>query len=201
MKIILFISLLLFVNSCSSNKSVYWCGDHPCINKKEKEAYFKKTMIVEIKNIKNNKKNNYSDIEKIIEQAKLNEKKRIQDEKKIAKIEKIEEKRRNKEEKRLAKLSRLEEKKRLKEEKRLEKLLKKEERKNAKIEKEIEKKIIKDEKKQIIKKTKSDTKKDEVFKNSLKSINNNVNKFNELVENITNRNKSRPYPDINDIPE
>ena len=27
--------------SCSANKGVYWCGDHSCINKKEKEAYFK----------------------------------------------------------------------------------------------------------------------------------------------------------------
>ena len=56
MKIIFFIFLLLLLINCSNTKSVYWCGDHPCINKKEKEAYFKKTMIVEVKNIKNNKK-------------------------------------------------------------------------------------------------------------------------------------------------
>ena len=57
--------MLTFIFSCSSNKGVYWCGDHPCINKDEKEAYFKKNMIVEVKdyNKKNIKKD--SEIEKI----------------------------------------------------------------------------------------------------------------------------------------
>ena len=50
--------------SCTSGKTVYWCGDHPCINNKEKEAYFKKTMIVEVKeidnsNLKNNSENQF----------------------------------------------------------------------------------------------------------------------------------------------
>ena len=45
--ILLIFSLLLF--SCSNGKRVYWCGDHACINNKEKESYFKKTMVVEIK--------------------------------------------------------------------------------------------------------------------------------------------------------
>jgi len=53
MKNLFFIFILFMVVACSNNKSVYWCGDHPCINKKEKEAYFKKTMIVEIKDLKN----------------------------------------------------------------------------------------------------------------------------------------------------
>ena len=52
MKNLFFIFILFMVVACNNNKSVYWCGDHPCINKKEKEAYFKKTMIVEIKNLK-----------------------------------------------------------------------------------------------------------------------------------------------------
>ena len=43
--ILLFFAFLFF--GCSKNTSVYWCGDHACINNKEKEAYFKKTMIVE----------------------------------------------------------------------------------------------------------------------------------------------------------
>ena len=53
--ILLIFSLLLF--ACSNVKKVYWCGDHACINNKEKEAYFKKTMIVEIRELsKQNKK-------------------------------------------------------------------------------------------------------------------------------------------------
>ena len=44
------ILIFIFMISCTNNKGVYWCGDHPCINKEEKEAYFKKTMIVEVKN-------------------------------------------------------------------------------------------------------------------------------------------------------
>ena len=50
MKKFFFLIVFFFVLSCSTNKGVYWCGDHPCINKKEKEAYFEKTMIVEVKN-------------------------------------------------------------------------------------------------------------------------------------------------------
>ena len=60
MKLIIFLlmSFIFFGCASTSNKGVYWCGDHPCINKKEKEAYFKETMIVEVKKIdKTNKKN------------------------------------------------------------------------------------------------------------------------------------------------
>ena len=37
--------IFAIIVGCSSSKGVYWCGDHPCINKKEREAYFKKNMI------------------------------------------------------------------------------------------------------------------------------------------------------------
>ena len=46
--------------SCANDKSVYWCGDDPCINKKEREAYFKKTMVIEVKKVKNKKKDKSS---------------------------------------------------------------------------------------------------------------------------------------------
>ena len=53
--VLLFIILL----SCTNKKEVYWCGDHACINNKEKKAYFKKTMIVEVRKFsKQNKKIN-----------------------------------------------------------------------------------------------------------------------------------------------
>ena len=78
--------------SCTNNKGVYWCGDHPCINKEEKEAYFKKTMIVEVKNYNKDKNKNDSEIERLMNQAKLDEKKRINNENQIKIITKNEEK-------------------------------------------------------------------------------------------------------------
>ena len=65
MKNLFFLFILFIIISCSPNRGVYWCGDHPCINKKEKEAYFKKTMIVEVKSAKNKNYKNISEIEKI----------------------------------------------------------------------------------------------------------------------------------------
>ena len=47
MKKNIYFIFIIFIISCSPNKGVYWCGDHACANNKEKEAYFKKTMIVE----------------------------------------------------------------------------------------------------------------------------------------------------------
>ena len=117
-KITLFLCIF-FIFGCQSQKKVYWCGDHPCINKKEKKAYFKKNMVVEVRKIGKNYKRNDSEMETIIAQAKLMEKKRIKDEKDFAKQERLEEKRRIKEEKGLAEQVRLEEKRRIKEEKEL----------------------------------------------------------------------------------
>ena len=132
----LFLLLIAFLLiSCSNKNLVYWCGDHPCINKKEKESYFKKTMIVEIKDISKSKKNN-SEIEKITQQARLNEKKRIKEEKYLAKQERVELKKKIKKEKYLAKQELLDEKKRIKNEKKM-----------AKQELLNEKKRIKNEKK------------------------------------------------------
>ena len=52
MKLILYLSCVVLIYSCSTQKGVYWCGDHPCINKKERESYFKNNMIVEFKELK-----------------------------------------------------------------------------------------------------------------------------------------------------
>ena len=77
MKNLYIIFIFLIISNCSSNKGVYWCGDHACVNKKEKEAYFKKNMIVEIKNLDGDNYKKNSEYEKIIKQAKLNEENRI----------------------------------------------------------------------------------------------------------------------------
>ena len=117
MKICLLLFIFLMFISCNNNKSVFWCGDHPCINKKEKQAYFKKTMIVEKKNLKSNSYEDKTEIEKLSQQALLDEKDSTKDERALRKIAKLEEKKRIKEEKRLNKQAKLEEKKRIKDDK------------------------------------------------------------------------------------
>ena len=178
-----FFYLIIFfvLIGCSNNKVVYWCGDHPCINKKEKEAYFKKTMIVEVKNLKMKDKKNNSELEKIMRQAKINEKKRINSERDLAKQAKLDEKRRIKEEKRLTKQAKLDEKRRIKEEKDLENRIKKD-----------EDKLIKKQKNKQDPKVKLETK--------IRTPENNSGQFSDLVEKIIERNSFKPFPDINDIP-
>jgi len=194
-----FVSLiLLFITNCSNNKGLYWCGDHPCINKKEKEAYFKKTLTVEVKKLgkKNSEKN--LEIEKIIQQAQENEKKRIKKEKKLVKQSKFDEKIKIKKENELLKNAKLEEKESIKKEKKLAKLAKKNKRKRIKEEEVLEKKIKHDEKDAIKKEKKpkeSNVEVGSIFGNfSIKT-----DKFKELLEKIVKKNSLRPYPEINDI--
>ena len=182
MKKFLYILVIFVLSGCADNK-VYWCGDHPCINDKERAAYFKKTLIVEIKNLKKKDIEKNSDMEKILEQAKKNEKKRIITEKELAKKEKKAEKKRLKEEKKSIKQARLNEKKRLKEEKKLKKESSKKSKKN------INKR---EEKKQVV------SKKDISISNSGASL--DLNEFSQLVQKILNKNEKKPYPDINKIP-
>ena len=161
--------------SCNNNKSVYWCGDHPCINKKEKEAYFKKTMIVEIKDLKNKNYKSSTEYERIMQQAQLDEKKRIKGKKDLAKQAKLEEKRRIREEKDLVKQIKLEDKKRIKEEKELSRS-----------------KIVKNETKHLKKNVETTT--------SFANTKIELGKFTEIVEKITKKNSLKPFPDIDDIP-
>ena len=42
MKKYIYFIFLIFIISCSSNKGVYWCGDHACANNKEKRLILKK---------------------------------------------------------------------------------------------------------------------------------------------------------------
>ena len=175
MKNYLFLCIFFLIFSCANNKSVYWCGDHPCINNKEKEAYFKKTMIVEVRELKKESNKDISEFEKLLKQAQVDEKKRIMSEKGLAKQVRLEEKRRIEEKKKLSKQARLEEKR---------------EKNN----------IWKDEKK-LPKKEVSKTKNKETAINiDMASTNISSAKFKELAERITLKNKFRPFPNINDIP-
>ena len=196
MKKYIFYLALIILTACSNNKSVYWCGDHPCINNKEKEAYFKKTMIVEVRNFNKRKIDDDSEIKKILDQAKINEKKRIFTEKELLKKEKIEEKE-------LAKQIKIDEKRRIKEEKELAKQIEIDEKKRIKEEKELAKKIKLDEKKskKDHKNLQKTVQQNEKKSNKSKVIKMESNEFNELVRKIIKRNNSRPYPDINGIPK
>ncbi|HIO51970.1 MAG TPA: hypothetical protein EYN36_05255 [Pelagibacteraceae bacterium] len=193
MKYLILLILSLLVFACSNGKRVYWCGDHACINNKEKEAYFKKTMIVEIRELSKQNKKSKSELEIIKKQAGLEQKKEIKNEKELAKQVRLDKKRRIKEEKELAKQVRLDKKRRIKEEKELAKQVRLE-----------EKKIIKEEKKsykkKILKTENVPLEKEIVINTAIARINIYSNEFKELVEKITNKNMFRPYPNINDIP-
>ena len=197
MKKYLFNIFFFLVLGCTNSKVVYWCGDHPCINNKEKEAYFKNTMIVETKNIKKGSYKGDTEIEKLMKEAQIKEKKRILNEKELKKQVKLDEKRRQKEEKRLVKQAKLEEKKRQKEEKKLLKKAKADKKKQEKLIKKASKtkKIIEKTEKALIKKPEKKI----LLDAALDEGKINTNNFNKLVENITEKNKNKPYPSIDNI--
>jgi hypothetical protein len=67
MKNLFLLFLFIIIVNCSNTKKVYWCGDHRCISKKEKEAYFKKNMTVEVRVINKKEEKKY-EIEKLTQQ-------------------------------------------------------------------------------------------------------------------------------------
>ena len=191
--IFVFLSLLF---SCTNNRSVYWCGDHACINNKERKSYFKKTMIVEKRKLTKDNKLNKSEFEKIKKRAKLDQKREIKEEKETAKQAKLDRKRKIKEQKEAAKQAKLDEKKRIKEEKEAAKKAKLDEKRRIKEEKELKKKIIKEEK--LLNKKSKKNKNLSTYKKADIIISNN--EFSDLKDNVIKKNMLRPYPDINDIP-
>jgi hypothetical protein len=186
---------------------VHWCGDHACINNKEKKAYFEKTLITEIKDLTKQKRKK-SNFEIIKEKAGLDLEKEKEEEfedkikvlsteeqKALAKQLRLEEKQRIKEEKKLTKQSRLDEKKignEAKAEGDCTKLVKLHEKLKCKM----------DEKKANKAKSKKDDSKIKLEASVIneKDMDSSV-EFNELVKKIHKKNLSRSYPDINDIPK
>ena len=201
--VLLFIILL----SCTNKNEVYWCGDHACINNKEKKAYFEKTLITEIKDLTKQKRKK-SNFEIIKEKAGLDLEKEKEEEfedkikvlsteeqKALAKQLRLEEKQRIKDEKKLTKQSRLDEKKignEAKAEGDCTKLVKLHEKLKCKM----------DEKKANKAKSKKDDSKIKLEASVIneKDMDSSV-EFNELVKKIHKKNLSRSYPDINDIPK
>ena len=68
--VLLFYYCFLITVAVKIQRTVYWCGDHACVNKAEAEqkSYFKKTMIIEKRNIevKLKFKKNKSELDKIM---------------------------------------------------------------------------------------------------------------------------------------
>ena len=202
-----FILLFIILLSCTNKKEVHWCGDHACINNKEKKAYFEKTLITEIKDLTKQKRKK-SNFEIIKEKAGLDLEKEKEEEfedkikvlsteerKALAKQLRLEEKQRIKEEKKLTKKSRLDEKKignEAKAEGDCTKLVKLHEKLKCKM----------DEKKANKAKSKKDDSKIKLEASVIneKDMDSSV-EFNELVKKIHKKNLSRSYPDINDIPK
>ena len=82
----LMILFILVLTSCSTQKKVFICGDHECINKDEAEMYFEKNLSIEVK-ITENKK------EKFFNLVKLNNEKSLENDKKKIKVIKSKKKR------------------------------------------------------------------------------------------------------------
>ena len=49
MKILIYLSALIFLTSCNKPKTVFFCGDHVCVNKAEAEQYFEENLTIEVK--------------------------------------------------------------------------------------------------------------------------------------------------------
>lgn len=172
MKYIIFLIILFAMIGCSNKKIVYWCGDHACVSNKEKELYFKKTMIVEIRELNSENKIDKTEIEKIKKQISKDEKKRILSKKKIEKM------------------ARLKEKEILKNEK-----------KRIKENKKLEKKLLKENKiknKNNIKK--ANPVKPIDIQNKISTVELSSDDFEKLLEKINKENIKKPYPDINNLP-
>ena len=182
MKIYIYFTVLVFIISCSANNGVYWCGDHACANNKEKEAYFKKTMIVEVKNLNKSNTKQISANERIINQSENKEVKVIINEEEFDQKIQLEEEQIEKNEKEIEELIKLQEQERAKEEKEL--------KTQVKLEKDQKLRVKKKEQKTLSSFAKV------VEIKEIRSKN-----FDELVDKILKRNSSRSYPKINDIPK
>ena len=188
MKFLFLLFFIVLLNSCTNTKKVYWCGDHACVNKTERESYFKKTMIVEVKGVVNKKeKMDISELEYIKKKFNNIDEDTTIYKKNVAKlpndIELTESEKRQ-----IIKEIRLEEKRIIKEQKTISKRKRVEEK--ARIKK--EKLLAKKNKKKPTKKKNDDN---QVISSTLLNV--NKSSFKQLADNIKNKNLTKSYPDIN----
>ena len=150
-------------------------------------------MTIEIREL-HKKKNKYkSDLEIIKKQSGLKEKKNLEIDETSAVKKKIDEKISLKEQKKIAKQILSEEKKRIKEEKRLEKQARLEEKKKIKNKKKSSNKFL-------IKNKKKDSDSKITLNKGISNTRISSDEFDNILEKITKRNKNKPFPDINKIP-
>jgi len=188
MKQMFCILVFFLIFGCSSTKQTFWCGDHACTNKKEKEAYFNKTMIVEIKEVSKDKYKKKTNLEIIREQNDIVKKNDIS-----ILDAKIEENILKQEQDELVEQAKIEEE------------LIKQEQDELVEQAKIEEKLIKQEQDELVEQAKIEEElikqeQDELKKNKPTNTENISKSFDEIVKNIRSKNSFRPYPDINDIP-
>ena len=174
--------IIFLVFSCSNNREVYWCGDHACINKKEKETYFKETMIVEKKVLEKNKKLSKQKKDEILKQIREKEKKYSKKKKLEKKQAKLQKKQISKKEKNISDLTVVAEKKEC-------------------FNWKVENRSIRECLNPILGSSEQKLEKVAVKETVLVDNDQNISEFKKLAEKISLRNKSKPYPDINDIPD
>ena len=56
MRILISFILIAVLSGCAKPKTVFICGDHVCLNKKEAEIYFEENLTIEVKIIDNKEK-------------------------------------------------------------------------------------------------------------------------------------------------
>lgn len=171
MRVYIYFIIFILVASCASNNEVYWCGDHACANNKEKVAYFKKTMIVEVRSLDKKIIEPLSTNQKILNESKSDEKNTV-----INVEESIQE---------------------INLENEIEKEIELQIQDRAKKQEELNEhvRLDQDEKIRLEKKSHNPSSFDKVAEiNEIETKD-----FDEIVEKILLRNSSRSYPKINDI--
>tara|TARA_B110000014_G_C20037727_1_gene539166 strand:+ start:287 stop:856 length:570 start_codon:yes stop_codon:yes gene_type:complete len=63
MKKLIFFLFFLAISGCNNPKTVLICGDHVCINKDEAEQYFEENLVLEVRVLDKNSKNNVDLVE------------------------------------------------------------------------------------------------------------------------------------------
>ena len=171
MKFFLLLLFFFILSHCTKNNFVYMCGDHVCLNDKERVAYFKKTMIVEIRETNEKGLKKSSEEKRKIKAAKLEQKRRIKEEKKIKKQAKINEK---------IKMKEIRDSKKI-----------------AKKEKKINIKKVSKNKSLVSEQIENND--DAILTDTNLAI--ESNSFDEILQSIRARNKNKSFPDINNFPE
>ena len=185
MKIIIYLSALIFLTGCNKPKTVFLCGDHVCVNKAEAEQYFEENLAIEVKII-DKKENQKVDLVELNLEKESNGKRNV----KIFSKNKIDNKLKNLSKDEISKI-----KKNIKDKKKQNKIVKKISNNNEfKKEDKIES-LKKIKQKNTIKKYKKDVNKN---KNQVVDVCTILKKcsIDEIAKYLTEKSKQKDFPDI-----